>query len=96
MIQQTPEQNQLNSLRLKSQTDEASRLESTRIEALTQGRQEGILIGERGGELVGQIVLLQTLLAVAQSTRDELLEHELPQLTELAERLQRQLRIRRE
>ena len=40
MIQQTPEQNHLYSLRLKAQTDEASRLESTRIEALMQGRQE--------------------------------------------------------
>ena len=35
MIQQTPEQNHLYSLRLKAQTDEASKLESTRIEALT-------------------------------------------------------------
>ncbi len=107
MIQQTPEQNHLYSLRLKAQTDEASRLESTRIEALMQGRQEGRQEGRQQGRQEGEkegllkgriemIQMLQSLTGVSRSTVDELSSYEESQLSELAERLQLQLRNRGE
>ena len=98
MINQTPEQSHLNSLRLKAKLDEASRLESTRNEALKVGREEGEKKGREEGEkkglLIGRIVTLQELLGVVEPTRDQLPSFEITALAELADQFQHQLRNR--
>jgi hypothetical protein len=66
VINQTPEQNQLYSSRLKVLLDEASRLESTRIEALKEGVKEGLLKGR-----IEMIQTLQRLLNTPESTTEE-------------------------
>ena len=104
MINQTPEQNELYSSRQKFLLDEASRLDSTRNEALKEGRkegrEEGIQEGEKKGEmkglLKGRIELIQTLqrlLNLPESTAEELSGNDDVRLNEMADELQRQLRV---
>ncbi len=59
MVSKNPQQRQRHDARLKFQRDEAARMESAHGEGIEKGRLEGI---ERG-ELLGQIKLLQSLLA---------------------------------
>lgn len=95
VINQTPEQNHLYSSRLKFLLDEASRLDSTRTEALKEGRLEGRL----EGRIEGRIELIQTLqrlLKIRESTVEELSKNDEAQLIEMSDELQRQLRIRGE
>ena len=106
MISQNPEQQMRYDARLKFQRDEAARLELVREEALREGEEKGIekgiekgrvegeSKGRREGELLGQIKLLQQLLGVPESTREELLSNDEARLKELSEELQRQLRTR--
>jgi ubiquinone biosynthesis protein UbiJ len=85
VINQTPEQNELYSSKLKFLLDEASRLDSTRGDALKEVRLEGKI------EL---IQTLQRLLDFSESTEEELSGKDETQLQEISEELQRQLRIR--
>lgn len=101
IIKQTPEENHLYSSRLKFQLDEASRIESTRIEALQEGEQKGLLKGLQEGEqkglLHGRIELIQTLqriLNTPESTVEELSEKDESELMQMSEELQRRLRVR--
>jgi flagellar biosynthesis/type III secretory pathway protein FliH len=95
VINQTPEQNELYSSRQKFLLDEASRLDSTRRDALKEGREEG----EKKGLLKGRIELIQTLqrlLNIPESTVEELSGNDDTSLIEISDELQRQLRVRRE
>jgi flagellar biosynthesis/type III secretory pathway protein FliH len=95
----------LYSLRQKFLLDEASRLDSTRRDALKEGREEGreegLREGEKKGEkkglLKGRIELIQTLqrlLNIPESTVEELSGNDDTSLIEISDELQRQLRIR--
>ena len=95
VINQTPEENALYASRLKFQLDEASRIDSAQKEGRREGRQEGLKEGRREGELIGRVVTLQELLGVTQPTHEELSSYDVPQLTELVEQLQLQLRTRK-
>jgi flagellar biosynthesis/type III secretory pathway protein FliH len=93
VINQTPEQNELYSSRQKFLLDEASRLDSTRRDALKEGREEG----REEGLLKGRIELIQTLqrlLNIPESTVEELSGNDDARLIEISDELQRQLRIR--
>ena len=86
MVSQNSEQRQLYDARLKFQRDEAARLEL----ALSEGIEKGI----EKGSLLGRISLLQELLGVAESNRQELASYTEAQLSELVEQLKHQLRTR--
>ena len=88
VISNNPEQIDNYISRLKYQLDDVWRLESTRSEALNEGRQEGRLEGrieglkegEQKGELIGRIETLQEILGLAKPTRDELSGYDATQL----------------
>ncbi len=98
MISKSPEQQMLYDARLKSQLDDAARLELARDEGRDEGRVEGLREGEakgvQKGVLLGRIVLLQELLGVSQPAPGELSTYDEGRLSECAEQLQRQLRNR--
>jgi flagellar biosynthesis/type III secretory pathway protein FliH len=99
VINQTPEQNELYSSRQKFLLDEASRLDSTRRDALKEGREEGRQKGRQKGRQEGRIELIQTLqrlLNIPKSTVEELSENDDARLIEMSDELQRQLRVRGE
>jgi len=102
VIKNNPEQMDNYISRLKYQLDEVSRLESARLEALSEGRTEGkaegriegLKEGENRGELFGQIKVLQEILGVSEPSRDELTTFDMTQLSELCELLRQNLRSR--
>lgn len=94
VIKNNPEQMDNYISRLKYQLDEAWRLESTRAEALSEGRLEGRLEGLKDGELIGRIESFQEMLGLADPTRDELLGYSETQLKDLCEQLRLQVRGR--
>ena len=65
-----------------------------RQEGEVKGRQEGRQVGRQEGTLIGRVETFQELLGITEPTREELSNFDIPQLTELADRLQRQLRSR--
>ncbi len=102
VIKNNPEQMDNYISRLKYQLDEVSRLESARLEALSEGRMEGkaegriegLKEGEDRGELIGQIKVLQEILGVSVPNRDELTTFDMTQLSDLCEQLRQNLRSR--
>lgn len=80
MINQSPEQRLLYSSRLKSLMDEASRLESTRLEALQEGRLE---------ERIQTVLTIQRLLKLPEMSLEELKGKTGAELTEIIEDLKR-------
>ena len=86
MIKDNPDQMSDYISRLKYKLDETWRIESTRAEALREGREEG--------ELIGQIVILQELLGLTEPGRDDLSNYDAIQLKELCSQLRHQLRTR--
>jgi len=94
VINKTPEQRDEYISRLKSQLDEAARLEYAHEEGFRAGELKGELRGELRGELIGRIVVYQELLSLAQPDRDELSTYDIARLTALADQLQHQLRSR--
>jgi hypothetical protein len=89
MINQTPEQLEQYSARLKLRLDEAARLEYARNEGEEKGRREG-----RKQGLIQLIQTLQQLLDLPASTNDDLMKGDDQQLNQLSEELQQQLRSR--
>ena len=98
MISQSPEQRQLYEARKKFQFDEAARMEGAlsqgREEGLKQGREEGRAQGRAEGALLGQIILLQEQMGVAEFNQNELTNFSEAQLSEVAEEFKRRLRNR--
>ena len=106
MISQSPEQRQLYEARKKFQFDEAARMEGAlnqgREEGLNeglkqgreQGREEGRAQGRAEGTLLGQIILLQEQMGVAEFNQNELTNFSEEQLSEVAEEFKRRLRNR--
>lgn len=106
VIKNNPEQMDNYISRLKYQLDEVSRLESARLEALSEGRMEGkaegriegriegLKEGENRGELIGQIKVLQEILGVSVPNRDELTTFDMTRLSDLCEQLRQNLRSR--
>ena len=96
VIKNNPDQMDNYISRLKYQLDDNWRLESTRSEALNEGRQEGriegLKEGEQKGELIGRIETLQEILGLAEPTRDELSGYDATQLSELCEQLRVRMR----
>ena len=86
MIAKTPTQRILYEARLKFQRDERARL----TYAEEKGREKGREVGEQ----IGRIRLLQQLLGMSESPREELSEMDLTALEALAADLQTQLRSR--
>ena len=105
-LRETSEQRQLYEARLKFQFDEAARMEGALNQVLSQGREEGLNEGlkqgrEEGrararveGALVGQIMLLQEQLGVAEFTQNELINFSEAQLSEMAAEFKRRLKNR--
>ena len=62
--------------------------------AISSAHQEGEVKGRQEGTLIGRVETFQELLGITEPTREELSNFDIPQLTELADRLQRQLRSR--
>ena len=77
MIKDNPDQMSDYISRLKYKLDEGWRIESTRAEALREGREEGM----KEGELIGQIVILQELLGMTEPDRKDLSNYDASQLT---------------
>lgn len=96
VIKNTPEQMDNYISRLKYQIDEVSRMESCRLEALSEGRTEGLLEGERRGELRGKIQAFQEVLGLTDPTPEELSAYDVTQLAEVCEQLRLKLQTRRE
>ena len=106
MIKDNPDQMSDYISRLKYKLDEDWRIESTRAEALREGRQEGRqegreeglkegeLKGALRGELIGQIVILQELLEMTEPGREDLSNYDELQLQNLCSQLRLQLRSR--
>ena len=98
MIARTPRELEYYEARLKMERDVASQLEDALSEGIEKGREEGIEEGlEKGreqGEYVGRIRLLQQLLGLPESSSNELVVMSIGQLSDLANRLQTQLRER--
>ena len=90
MIARTPEEREFYDSRLKLVRDEEARLLFARIEGREEGRQEGI----EKGLLAGKIQLLQQLLGNTESQMSDLENSTVPELCELLESLQAQLRSR--
>ena len=99
MIARTPRERQLYEARLKMERDAAAKLEYAKAEGLEEGlekgREEGREEGRLQGEFAGRIRLLQQLLGLPESAANELVEMNIAQLSDLASRLQTQLRDRR-
>ena len=106
MIKDNPDQMSDYISRLKYKLDEGWRIESTRAEALKEGREEGReqgreeglkegeMKGELKGELIGQIVILQELLGLTDPGRDDLSTYDAIQLKDLCSQRRQQLRSR--
>ena len=94
MIKDNPDQMSDYISRLKHKLDEGWRIESTRAEALKEGREEGLKEGELKGELIGQIVILQELLGLTDPGRDDLSTYDAIQLKDLCSQRRQQLRSR--
>ena len=110
MIKDNPDQMSDYISRLKYKLDEGWRIESTRAEALKEGREEGIKegkkegikegikegrnVGLKEGELIGQIVILQELLGLTEPGREDLSNYDTIQLNDLCSQLRLQLRSR--
>jgi len=104
VIKNNPDQMDNYISRLKYQLDDVWRLESTRSEALLEGRIEGLKEGEekglkegeqkgeRKGILIGRIETLQEILGLAEPTHDELSGYDVTQLSELCEQLRFRMR----
>jgi len=100
MISRTPEQLMLYNARLKFQLDAEARLLYAREEGEARGeargRQEGEEIGKARGLKLGRITLLQELLGIQVSTVEEFAGYDEARLTDMADQLQQQLRMRGE
>ena len=110
MISQSPEQRQLYEARKKFQFDEAARMEGAlnqgreeglneglkqgREQGRAEGREEGRARGRAEGALLGQIILLQEQMGVAEFNQNELTNFSEAQLSEVAEEFKRRLRNR--
>ena len=94
MIKDNPDQMSDYISRLKYKLDEGWRIESTRAEALKEGREEGLKEGELKGELIGQIIILQELLGLTDPGRDDLSTYDAIQLKDLCSQRRQQLRSR--
>ena len=98
VVANTPEQKRFYEARLKFQRDEAARARSARDEGFEEGIEKGIEKGiETGiekGEIFGRIKTLQGLIGVVESSREELFEYSVEQLTTMLEQLRDQLRNR--
>jgi len=98
MIARTPEEREFYDSRLKLVRDEEARLLFARIEGREEGRQEGREEGRQEGIekglLAGKIQLLQQLLGNTESQMSDLENSTVPELCELLESLQAQLRSR--
>ena len=102
MIKDNPDQMSDYISRLKYKLDEGWRIESTRAEALKEGREEGreeglkegLKEGELKGELIGQIIILQELLGLTDPGRDDLSTYDAIQLKDLCSQCRQQLRSR--
>ena len=94
MIKDNPDQMSDYISRLKYKLDEGWRIESTRAEALREGREEGRNEGLKEGELIGQIVILQELLGLTEPGRKDLSNYDAIQLSDLCSQLRLQLRSR--
>ena len=102
MISQSPEQRQLYEARKKFQFDEAARMEGAlsqgreegREQGRAEGREEGRAQGRAEGALLGQIILLQEQMGVAEFNQNELTNFSEAQLSEVAEEFKRRLRNR--
>jgi predicted transposase/invertase (TIGR01784 family) len=110
MIANNPEDRMLYEARLKFQRDERARmifaeqkgreegleegLEIGREEGLKEGLEEGLEKGREEGEQIGRIRLLQQLLGISESSREQLAQFDLAALEAKAADLQSQLRSR--
>jgi flagellar biosynthesis/type III secretory pathway protein FliH len=74
--------------RVSVQRDELSRLDSAREDGRKQGHQQGL----QRGELLGLIHAYQRLLKQPLTAREELLQRPLPELQQLVQELEAQLR----
>ena len=92
MISQTPEERIFYDARVKSQRDEAARMEYALDTGLEQGREQGREEGTVIGKLVGRITTIQEFLGMPESS---LADMSLSELTALADQLQCQLRERK-
>jgi len=86
MIARDPYQRRLYEQRLKIQMDEDARLQAA--------ASEGEARGERRGEAIGRVRLLQQLIGLPVATSESLKEQSLAELASLESDLQRQLRER--
>lgn len=90
MIAKTPAERALYEARVKFHRDENARL----LYATQQGREEGRVEGKEIGVQIGTIRVLQRMLAVPESSIEELSQMDLAALTTLASELQTQLETR--
>ncbi|RPI90622.1 MAG: hypothetical protein EHM42_01090 [Planctomycetaceae bacterium] len=99
MIARTPRERELYESRLKMERDEAARLELAMAEGVAKGRAEGRVEGRTEGRVegayAGRIQILQQLLGLPESSPQDLAAMGIEKMSELAERLQAQLRARR-
>ena len=91
MINQTPEQLQEYRARKKFQMDEIARLDYALQEGRQIGLQKGREEGREEGELFGEIRVLQSILGMTQTTREELSTYNLSELAAMAEDLKKKL-----
>lgn len=90
MISQTPEDRQFYEARTKFLRDEEARLMQARME----GREEGIDFGRKQGALIGQIMMLRSLLGMDELSTSYVNGLSLSELEALRDGLQTNLRSR--
>lgn len=91
MIARNPEERRLYDARLKNQRDQAAILEQAVADAAAEAWSEG----RAEGEMIGKIQLLEELLGLRLSNKNELAEQGKSALATRMEELQRQLQKRR-
>jgi hypothetical protein len=90
MISQTPEERRMYDARLKFQRDQHAFVEEAVEEAVEKARAQAL----REGVLIGQIQALQQILGLPQSTFEDVSIYSNPELVEIRDQLQIQLRDR--
>ena len=95
MIAQSPQERERYEARLKFERDQIWRIKTAKDEGIQEGVAQGIEKGIERGKYLGQIPLLQSLLGLLETPSSELALMEPGELSNIASRLQTQLRDRR-
>ena len=80
--------------REKALRDYEWRIEGARREGIEKGIEKGREEGREQGELIGKITLLRQLLGEADTSKEELYEASIPELSSIVDQLQERLRSR--